>query len=69
MLAHEQRVVDEKTELDKKICSLESFFSNTIFLGLSKIEQDMLVCQFNIMKSYSCVLSSRISLFNKANEA
>jgi len=65
---HEQRVIDEKNQLDDKKDKLASFFSNDIFFGLSDVEQGLLHCQYQIMKAYSCILAERIKLFNKANQ-
>jgi len=60
---HQQRVVDEKEQLDIKIDALKVFFSNPIFLGLDEVEQDRLHCQYQIMKAYSAILASRIKAF------
>jgi len=63
MLPHQQRVVDEKTELDEKLTKLEAFFKTAIFMGLDSKEQDRLMRQSTYMNSYSEVLRERIDNF------
>lgn len=63
MQPHEQRVVDEKTELDKKITGLRAFIGTTTFFGLVMSERDLLVEQMNVMSRYSDILTERISRF------
>jgi hypothetical protein len=60
---HQQRVVDEKRELDIKIDKLQSFFSTDIFMSVDEAEQDRLHCQYQVMKAYSLILASRIKAF------
>jgi len=63
MQPHQQRVVDEKSELDVKIEKLTSFFSNSIFSGLPEDEQGRLKSQVHYMSEYSRVLGERINCF------
>jgi hypothetical protein len=63
-LPHQQRVVDEKTELDKKLEKLLPFLLSEIFKGLSSDEQDRLNLQSDIMQKYSQVLKERIEAFS-----
>ena len=63
MEAHQQRVVDEKTDLDAKLQRLALFFSGPIFSTLKRDEQDRLHKQAHIMQSYSEVLAERIAAF------
>ena len=63
MQPHQQRVVDEKSELDEKIGKLEKFFDGPVFGALEGVEQRRLSAQFGYMKAYSCVLAERISAF------
>lgn len=62
---HQQRVVDEKAELDTKIEKLTAFIqpSNAIFQGLPNAEAGRLVYQLSIMDEYSRVLAERIAAF------
>jgi hypothetical protein len=63
MQAHQQRVVDEKSELSGKLDKLESFCDTSIFAGLPPAEQSRLTRQLFIMKLYEQVLSERIAAF------
>jgi hypothetical protein len=62
---HQQRVVDEKTELDSKIEKLAAFVqpANAIFQSLPDAEAGRLVYQLSIMQEYSSVLGQRIAAF------
>lgn len=62
-LPHQQRVVDEKIELDEKIEKIEAFLSNPIFLNLETLDQDALKNQLNYMRGYSSTLHFRIKRF------
>jgi len=64
MLPHQQRVVDEKTELDTKAKALSQFIGNSpVFESLDTSEQERLKLQNDIMWQYSEVLGERISAF------
>jgi len=64
MAPHQQRVVDEKTELDKKLTALSEFInSSSIFGTLPQEEKARLVCQEEVMKDYSSILGERIAAF------
>jgi len=63
MQPHQQRVVDEKTELDEKIEKLNTFTDTDIFKVLPVAEQGRLVRQLAIMNNYSGVLGERIAAF------
>ena len=63
MLPHQQRVVDEKSELDEKLAKLSGFFSNPIFAGLAPEEQCRLKSQAYHMSEYSRILGQRIENF------
>ena len=62
---HQQRVVDEKTELDEKIEKLLAFISseNKIYMGLKQGEKNRLSRQLRIMYEYSETLLERIEAF------
>jgi hypothetical protein len=59
----QQRVVDEKKELDKKLENLRKFLSTESFQKLAIKEQARLEYQKLIMMSYSDVLHLRIVNF------
>jgi hypothetical protein len=63
MEGHEQRVIDEKTELDNKFASLCMFHGSDVFKSLDPIDQELLVKQADIMAEYSCILGDRIARF------
>lgn len=61
---HQQRVVDEKTELDEKLTKLGAFIeSSPIFAGLPDDERERLVRQKSCMGEYSEILGERIAAF------
>lgn len=60
---HQQRVVEEKTELDNKLISLGDFCNTPIFAGLDQAEQERLNRQFLIMLLYAQVLKESIADF------
>lgn len=64
MQAHQQRVVDEKSDLDVKIEALSKFINgSTIFDGLPEDEQGRLRNQLDAMTLYSNILGKRIAAF------
>lgn len=65
MQPHQQRVVDEKAELDKKANALSQFIgTNPVFESLDKAEQERLREQCEIMWKYSEILGARIAAFS-----
>jgi len=61
----QQRVVDEKTELDKKAKALSDFIGlDDVFLSLAADEQERMKEQNDVMWKYSEILGSRIADFN-----
>ena len=64
MQPHQQRVVDEKTELDTKAKALSEFIGNSaIFPTLDTAEQERLKEQNDVMWQYSEILGARIAAF------
>ena len=63
MQPHQQRVVDEKAELDEKSAKLNTFFNTARFDKLSSEEQDRMHRQYECMVRYSAVLGERIVAF------
>jgi hypothetical protein len=59
----QQRVVDEKKDLDLKIGALDAFWSNPLFETLLPEEKTLLERQSVAMKQYSSILGERISAF------
>ena len=61
---HQQRVVDEKNELEDRFKKLDSFIlDNPIFTSLPQEDQDLLKEQNNLMQRYLSVLEKRIARF------
>ena len=62
---HQQRVVDEKRDLDEKLQKLTAFISSESFATIVQDadEHGRLVFQEEIMKDYSAVLGERIAAF------
>lgn len=65
MLDYQQRVVDEKEELDTRIQKLATFFETETFKNLDVAEMDRLGRQFTHIRGYSEVLTERIAAFSK----
>lgn len=65
---HQQRVLDEMSELDAKHKKLGEFFRTPIFKGLPDVERSLLRLQFNAMARYAAVLAARIALFDLADD-
>lgn len=64
---HQQRVVDEKTELDKKATALSEFIgTHPTFETLAPAEQERMKQQNEIMWQYSEILGARIAAFSPA---
>lgn len=61
MELYQQRVVDEKNELDARYEKLLDFLRTDVFEGLPQPEKDRLVRQADIMLKYSLVLGERIA--------
>lgn len=64
---HQQRVIDEKAELDAKIERLSDFRRTPACAGLDESEQDRLWRQLGHMSAYSGVLEERIEAFTSGS--
>lgn len=62
---HQQRVLDEKAELDSKLEKLSAFISSEKFTSIvsDAAERERLVCQKEAMRDYSGILGERIAAF------
>ncbi len=60
----QQRVVDEKNELDAKREKLGAFKNTNFFARLPWQEQERLNTQGHVMTMYSAVLGARIAAFD-----
>ena len=64
MQPHQQRVVDEKTELVAKLDKLKAFImESSIFKTLPADEQKRLNRQYDVMLEYANILKARIDAF------
>jgi len=64
MQAYQQRVVDEKVQLDDKLAKLNAFIAPTEpFQSLPQAERERLQRQRQLMEDYSAVLGERIATF------
>ena len=65
MQLHQQRVVDEQSELNEKLNKLSDFIKTSpLFEGLPIDEQERLMRQKYYMIEYSDVLAERIAAFS-----
>ena len=65
MKPHQQRVVDEKIELDDRAKKLSEFIgTNPLFDKLEPAEQERMKIQNDLMWQYSEILGQRIAAFN-----
>lgn len=63
---HQQRVIDEKAELDDRRSKLAAFLYTGTFEALDAAERERLEKQLRLMTSYSDVLGERIEAFKEA---
>lgn len=63
MEPYQERVVEEKKELDVKLRALDDFLESETFDGLDNAQQYLLRKQSQHMESYSHVLGERIAAF------
>lgn len=62
---YQQRVMDEKAELDDRLAKLNAFWANPQFDKLPSEEKQRLESQARVMQEYSDILAARISAFQK----
>lgn len=63
MQPHQQRVVDEKKELDLKREKLADFMLSPTYAQIDRAEQARLNYQAEVMTAYSNILGRRITAF------
>lgn len=59
----QQRVIEEKKELDQKLLRLRKFFEGQNFQSVDPNEQARMLRQEVIMTDYSSILEERINAF------
>lgn len=62
-LPHQQRVIEEKEQLDDKLAKLSNFIDSDIITKVSKEEVTLLQAQLVCMKGYSDILKQRVNLW------
>lgn len=60
---HQQRVVDERRELNDRLTKLEAFMHGRVYQRLDSAEMARLMRQRDAMAAYSTVLAERIAAF------
>ena len=65
-LPHQQRVIEEKSDLDAKRSKLAAFLYTGTFESLDSAERERLEKQLRLMTGYSDVLAERIATFKEA---
>ena len=63
LLPHQQRVLQEKKELDEKLERLRAFLASPAALNVPDDERTRLQSQLHIMREYSGILLDRINVF------
>lgn len=64
LLPHQQRVVDEQTELEVKLKGLREFIRlNPVFDTLPSEDKTLMKTQMDLMSAYSNILGLRIARF------
>jgi hypothetical protein len=61
--AHQQRVIDEKAELDAKIVKLCDFLRSAAYRALPEADQRLLDRQLSHMRDYAHILFMRVARF------
>lgn len=60
---HQQRVMDEYTELHERVFKLNQFTEGEVFPTLSSVDKDLLTQQLKCMQQYVSILYKRIERF------
>jgi len=64
MAPHQERVVNEKFDLDEKLSKLTKFLNSELFTSLAADERSRLRRQQIAMQDYSNILGERIAAFH-----
>lgn len=68
MEPYQERVIEEKRELDDKIEKLKTFMNDEVFDELPQKEKENMSIQLSAMFTYSSALKSRIEAFEEADQ-
>lgn len=67
MKPHQERVIEEKRELDSKLTKLSAFIGGETFKTLDADEQQRMHAQARAMQDYSEILGERIAAFTPSD--
>ncbi len=66
MKPYQQRVIDEKSDLESRIDKLSTFIESDVFVfEVDQEQQDLLLIQLSTMRSYNLILDLRVQKFSK----
>jgi len=60
MQAYQERVIEEKQQLDEKIEKLQTFVGTEAMSTVSAVQGSLLRSQLSVMEAYSTILGERI---------
>ena len=60
---HQQRVVEEREDLEERLMKLKVFLTSDVFQTLDDTNKDLLETQAVVMGHYLTILTARIALF------
>ena len=63
MQPHQERVVQEQTDLNDKLIKLSAFLKGEMYKSLDPAEQQRLIAQADHMHNYNEILKMRIEAF------
>lgn len=66
--AWQERVIEEKAELDRKIADLDNFVNGELFPRLGEVAKSHLRSQRYYMRGYSEILNQRIEAIYQADQ-
>lgn len=69
MAPHQQRVIDEREQLQERLTKLLAFFQTPAFAALDSAERVRMPVQARYMRGYSAVLAERIAAFRQERDA
>lgn len=61
---YQQRVVEERAQLEERIARLQTFCNDARFYTVERPERDRMTAQLHAMRHYSAILKERIEAFD-----
>lgn len=68
MQPYQQRVVDEKADLDDKLSKLRQFMTSNAWTAVPEPDRLLLIRQEEVMRQYAEILGKRIQRFVDTNQ-